>query len=82
MKRVKSAAIFQTLVFSQLPDKGFSKEQALMVNRKEVEHYKEKLERSKTRYQITDLTEQQDGSIVVCVKKQYNDKTDSSEYFD
>ncbi len=81
MKRVKSAAVFQTLVFSQLPDKGYSNEQALMVNRREVENYKEKLERSKTRYQITDTIEQKDGSIIICVRKQYNDKTDVSEYF-
>lgn len=80
MKRVKSACILQTLVFSQLPDKGFPKEYALKVNRQEVEHYKATLERAKTKYQIIDTTEQDDGSIVVHVKKQYNN-ADPSEYF-
>ena len=39
------------------------------------------LERTKTKYQIIDITEQEDGSIVVHVRKQYNDKADVSEYF-
>lgn len=82
MKRVKAACILQTLVFSQLPDKGYSKEHALIVNRQEIEHYKSTLERSKTKYQIVDTAEQEDGSIIVHVKKQYNDKADVSEYFD
>ena len=81
MKRVKSACILQTLVFSQLPDKGLSKEHALIMNRKEIEHYKAILERSRTKYQIVDTAEQEDGSIIVHVKKQYNDKADVSEYF-
>ena len=81
MKRVKSACILQTLVFAQKPDSGFSKERALKVNREEFEHYKATLERARTRYQIDDTVEQEDGSLVVRVRKQYNDKADVSEYF-
>lgn len=81
MKRVKSACILQTLVFSQLADKGYSKEQALAVNKTEIEHYKKTLEKTKTRYQIVDVADQEDGSVIVHVKKQYNDKADVSEYF-
>ncbi len=81
MKRVKAACILQTLVFSQLADKGYTKEQALLVNRREIEHYKDTLERAKTKYQIIDTSEQEDGSIIVHVKKQYSDKADVSEYF-
>ncbi len=81
MKRVRSACILQTLVFSQKPELGFSRERALQVNKEEIEHYKQLLDRAKTRYLIVDEAEQQDGSIVVHVKKQYNDTADVSEYF-
>lgn len=81
MKRVKSACILQTLVFAQKPDSGFSKECALKVNHEEFEHYKATLERARTRYQIDDTVEQEDGSLVVRVRKQYNNKAEVSEYF-
>ncbi len=81
MKRVKAACILQTLVFSQKPELGFSKERALQVNKEEVEHYKQLLDRAKTRYLIVYEAEQPDGSVVVHVKKQYNDTSDVSEYF-
>lgn len=82
MKRVKAACILQTLVFAQKPEMGYSREKALKINHDEIEHYKATLERSKTRYQIVDTVEREDGSIVVHVKKQYNDKADVSEYFE
>lgn len=82
MKRVKAACILQTLVFAQKPEMGYSKERALKINKEEIEHYKATLERAKTRYQIIDTVEQEDGSIVVHVRKQYNDKADVSEYFE
>jgi len=82
MKRVKAACIFQTLIFSQKDDCGISIEQQLKLNRGEVEKYKISLERSHTRYQITDEKEQADGSILVKVRKQYNVKADVSEYFE
>lgn len=82
MKRVKAACILQTLVFAQKDDAGYSKERAIKLNHEEIEHYKATLERSRTRYQIIDETEQPDGSIIVHVRKQYNDKADVSEYFE
>ncbi len=82
MKRVKAACILQTLVFAQKPEMGYSKDRALRINKEEIEHYKATLERAKTRYQIMDTVEQEDGSIVVHVRKQYNDKADVSEYFE
>ncbi len=81
MKRVKAACILQTLVFAQKSEMGYSKERALQINHEEIEHYKKSLERAKTRYVIVNEAEQEDGSIVVHVKKQYNDKADVSEYF-
>ena len=82
MKRVKAACILQTLVFAQKPEMGYSKDRALRINKEEIEHYKATLERAKTRYQIMDTVELEDGSIVVHVRKQYNDKADVSEYFE
>ncbi len=51
------------------------------VNHDEVSRYKAMMDRSRTRYQITEETEQSDGSVLVRVRKQYNDKADVSEYF-
>ena len=81
MKRVKSGCIFQTLIFMQKEEYGLSKEAQLKYNREELEKYKADLEKNKTRYQIISADEQDDGSIIVRVKKQINDKTDVSEYF-
>ena len=82
MKRVKAACILQTLVFAQKSEMGYSKERCLQLNKEEIEHYKATLERSKTRFQIVDTAEQEDGSVIIYVRKLYNDKTDVSEYFD
>lgn len=82
MKRVKAACILQTLIFAQKPDMGYSKERALQINKEEIERYKATLERYRTRYQIIDTVEQEDGSIIVHVRKQYNDKADVAEYFE
>lgn len=82
MKRVKAACIFQTLIFSQKEDCGLSAEMQKQLNEKEIENYKKTLERSRTRYQITEQKEKEDGSIEVKVRKQYNDKADISEYFE
>ena len=81
MKRVKAACILQTLVFSQKDDAGFDREQVLQMNREEVNRYKDSLKRTNTRYQILDETEQEDGSVLLHVRKQYNDRADVSEYF-
>ncbi|MGM9683580.1 MAG: hypothetical protein ACI3XQ_08270 [Eubacteriales bacterium] len=82
MKRVKAGCVLQTLVFMQKEDCGFSRESQLEYNRQEVEKYKKDLEKNHTRYRITEVSEQPDSSIIVRVKKQLNDKTDVSEYFD
>lgn len=81
MKRIQSACIFQTLMFSQKEENGFTREQALQLNRTEFEQYKASLERTRTRYQITDVQETEDGSVVVRVRKQYNAKAGVDEYF-
>lgn len=82
MKRVQSGCILQTLIFAQKEELGYTKEQALRVNREEFEHYKLLLDRSHTRHQIVSEAEREDGSLVVRVRKQLNGRTDVSEYFD
>lgn len=82
MKRVKAACILQTLVFAQKEDCGLSRERQLLLNREEAANYKQALEAKHTRHQIVDECEQTDGSVLIRIKKQYNDKTDVSEYFD
>lgn len=81
MKRVKAACILQTLVFMQKEDCGLSKASIQETNRRELARYKQILERTHTRYQIVSEEEQEDGSIIVRVRKQYNDKADVAEYF-
>ena len=81
MKRVQAACILQTLVFMQKEDCGLSKISISEANRREFESYKQKMEKARTRYQIVSQEEQEDGSIIVRVRKQYNDKADVSEYF-
>ena len=81
MKRVKAACIYQTLVFSQKPEADYTREQALRLNRGEIAHYRQTMERTRTRYQITGETEEADGSVILHVRKQYNDKAEVNEYF-
>ena len=65
----------------QKEDCGLSKNSIIETNRREFEHYKQTMEKTRTRYQIISQEEQEDGSLVVRVRKQYNDKADVSEYF-
>ena len=81
MKRVKAACILQTLVFMQKEDCGLSRNAILEANRRELATYKKTLEHTGTRYQIVSEEEQENGSILVRVRKQYNDRADVSEYF-
>ena len=81
MKRIKAACIQQTLVFAQKEDCGLTREQQRKRNHDEISSYKAAMDRRHTKYQIVAETEQSDGSVLVRVRKQYNDKADVSEYF-
>lgn len=70
MKRVKAACICQTLHFLLKEDIGH--DNAVKIVKEEVAHYKRTLERNKVQYRIIEETEQEDGSIIVKVIKQYN----------
>lgn len=81
MKRVRSGCIAQTLSFGQKPESGLSYEHALEVNRKELQNYETALQEARTKYVILDETIENDGTIVIHIKKQINFSTDVSEYF-
>ena len=82
MKRVRSACIMQTLVFCQREELCLTAENAVELNKAEYEKYKSDLEKTGTRYQILSEKEESNGSVAVKIRKQYNDKTDVSEYFE
>lgn len=81
MKRVKSGCICQTLVFSQKPDSGLSKNEMIETNRKEVARYKGSMDLSHTKYVVLGETIQSDGSVLIRIKKQINATIDTTEYF-
>ena len=79
MKRVKAACIQQTLHFQLKEDLGHRA--AVHAVQEEYEHYKRQLERKGTKYRIVEEQTQPDGSILVKIKKQYNDH-DCGDYLD
>ena len=70
MKRIKAACITQTLVFSN--HDGEMTEYAKKMIQKEYEKYKEQLDKSRTKYVILSENINDDGSIIIEIKKQYN----------
>ena len=70
MKRIKAACIVQTLEFSN--HDGETTEYAKKMIQKEYEKYKEQLDKSRTKYVILSEKVNDDGSIIIEIKKQYN----------
>lgn len=70
MKRVKAACITQTLHFMLKED--FGHEYAVKLVEEEVAKYKRQLDKSGTKYRILSETKQDDDSIIIEIKKQYN----------
>lgn len=70
MKRVKAACITQTLHFLLKEDLG--RDYAKKLVQEEVKKYKDGLDKSGTKYKILSEEEQQDGSVIIEIKKQYN----------
>ena len=70
MKRVKAACITQTLHF-MLKD-GAEHDYAVELVDEEVERYKVHLDRSGTQYRILSEEKQEDGSVIIEIKKQYS----------
>lgn len=70
MKRVKAACITQTLHFMLKED--FGHDYAVRQVNEEVKRYKMQLDRSRTQYKILSEEVQEDGSVIIEIKKQYN----------
>ncbi len=70
MKRVQAACICQTLHFFQKEE--VPKTEAAKMVADEYEKYKKSLEQSHTVYKILEEINQDDGSIIVKIKKQYS----------
>ena len=70
MYRVKSACLQQTLHFLLKEDLDHSL--AVRAVQEEYARYKAKLDHANTKYQILEEQNQPDGSLVVKLKRQYN----------
>ena len=70
MKRIQSACLEQTILFSASDD--LSPELATKTTRQELESYKLSLTRKQVAYKIESETPQPDGSLLVMLKRQYN----------
>lgn len=77
MKRIQSACLNQTIHF-QLKD-GVGRDFAVKEVQKEYENYKKMLSRNCTQHKIVDEKTNDDGSIIIKVKKQVNNY-DIGEY--
>lgn len=70
MKRIKAACITQTVCFSNHDGETTAYAKKMIVQ--EYEKYKEQLEKSGTKYKILSENINEDGSIIIEIKKQYN----------
>lgn len=70
MKRIKAACITQTVLFSN--HDGETTEFAKKMIAQEYEKYKAQMEKNHTQYKILSEKINEDGSIMIEIKKQYN----------
>lgn len=73
MKRIKAACIIQTLCF--FSHDGETTEYAKKAIVQEYEKYKAQLEKGGVKYKILSEETNEDGSIVIEIKKQYNNSS-------
>lgn len=78
MKRIKFACLEQTIHF-QLKEDNNNNEAAVRAVQDELAQYKSRLERNHTQFRILEETVQPDGSVIIKIKRQYNDY-DCGEY--
>lgn len=70
MKRIQAACLEQTIRF--LLKEDLPREEAERYAEAEFTHYLAQMDRNRTVYQILEKTVQEDGSLLVKLKKQYN----------
>lgn len=72
MKRIKAACLEQTVYFSP-KDTGEGPEAAKRAVVSELAHYKALMDKRRIKYRILEETTAGDGTIVLRLKRQYND---------
>ena len=70
MKRIKSACLQQTIHFMLKDDTP--KNLAIRAVDDEIAQYKFQMERSNTKFQVIEEKRLEDGSVMMKIKKQYN----------
>ena len=70
MKRIQSACLEQTIRFVMKDD--IPREEARQTVRAEYRHYLEQMDRNRTGYKVLEEQPQADGSLIVRLKRQYN----------
>lgn len=70
MRRIKGACLEQTIHFKLKED--MEPKEAARMAKEEYEHYRLQMERKHVRYKIVSEKTLEDGSIVIQIKKQYN----------
>lgn len=72
MKRIKAACLEQTVYFTP-KDAGEGREAEAGAVAAEVSHYKALMDRRRIKYTILSENTLEDGSVVLKLKRQYND---------
>lgn len=72
MKRIKAVCLEQTVYFTP-KDNGEGHEAEVKAVAAEVSHYKALMDRRRIKYEILGETTLEDGSVVLKLKRQYND---------
>ena len=70
MKRIQSACLEQTIRFVIKDD--IPREEARQMVQAEYRHYLEQMDRNRTGYKVLEELPQADGSLIVRLKRQYN----------
>ena len=79
MKRIQSACLEQTISFAA-KDAPTAAEAARLTDA-EYRHYLAQLDRGRTAYKVLEEQPQEDGSLLIRIKRQYN-SYDTGEYLD
>jgi len=81
MNKIQSACIFQTILFTQKTELNLPKDDIIKANKAEISQCLKGLDNLHIRYQMTDEKIQEDGSIVIKLRKQQDYITDVKSYF-
>lgn len=78
MKRIQSACLEQTIRFAA---KDAPAAEAARLTDAEYRHYLAQLDRGRTAYKVLEEQPQEDGSVLIRIKRQYN-SYDTGDYLD